>query len=140
MRRAILLALMACLLAGPVHADDRDFFGIWDVNTYLTAASNPVNRDYEPGDVRADVWRIDGTALQSTLTTRDGTMPGQIANGQAEYYAEVPVGQIVLMRIMIAASLTSSRSMKGTIRAEYWDRRFGTQIGLDAWTFEGLRR
>lgn len=135
-----ILGLVLAVVLGSLPAGAQDFFGVWDVDTYLTAASNPVNRDYRPGDVRAEVWRIEGAGGQASLTSSQGTMPGRIAGGQAQFYAEAPLGQVLVMRILIEAALSSSRSMKGTIRAEYWDARFGTQVGLDAWTFEALRR
>lgn len=142
-RSAALFLCIAGLLtiqSAVAKADEADFYGVWDVNTLLTAASDAVNPDYQAGDLRIDVWQISGDSGQPTLTTRDGTVAGQIATNQAEFYAEVPLDNIILMRMVISAFLTSSRSMKGTISAEYWDTRFGYKVGLDAWTFEGLRR
>lgn len=132
--------IMVFALAGAAHADGADFLGEWDVNTRLTAASDAVNPNYRVGDLRTDVWRISGSVAQPSLTTRDGTLQGRIVGGQAEFLAEIALGAIIVMRVQIGAFQTSSRSMSGTIRAEYWDRRFGYMVGLDAWTFEAFRR
>lgn len=137
---SVLLVFFAAIAPRSGHAGDQDFVGVWDVNTRLTVASGPVNPTYKPGDLRVDVWQIGGVPAQSWLTTKDGTMQGTIANSQARYIADVPLGQIIVMRVAIGCYLTSSRSMKGTISAEYWDRRFGYKVGLDAWTFEALKR
>ncbi len=136
----LVLALVAVALPGRALAGSADFMGDWDVNTTLVAASGAVNQDYKPGDLRIEVWRISGSLDQPVLTTKDGSIHGRISGDAAQFLADVPVGQIVVMRIRIEAGLTSSRSMRGTINADYWDRRFGTKIGLDAWTFEAQRR
>lgn len=135
-----LLSVVLLCFAGTARADSTDFFGVWGVNTRLTAASDAVNPDYRVGDLRIDVWQVGGNAAAPTLTTRDGTVAGQISGNQAVFVADVPLDQILVMRIQISAWLTSSRSIAGTITAQYWDTRFGHQIGLDAWSFEGIRR
>lgn len=135
-----LLLPILIAFAAPARADEAAFYGVWDVNTRLTAASAAVNPDYRPGDLRIDVWQIRSGPGSPTLTTRDGTIAGRIAGDQAQFYAEVPVGNIILMRLLVSAFLDSSRSMAGTITAEYWDTRFGYKAGLDAWSFGVLRR
>lgn len=135
-----LLTVMLAGFFGTAHAESANFFGIWDVNTRLTAASNAVNQGYRAGDLRVEVWQLGGTLTAPTLTTRDGTVAGQISGDQAVFAVDLPLSQILVMRLQISASLTSSRSIAGTITAEYWDTRFGYKIGLDAWSFEGIRR
>ncbi len=137
----LLASLVALLCARSAQAAaPEDFFGRWDVNTKLVAASDAVNPNYRVGDIRIDVWTIAGTGARCTLTSKDGTMPGAVSGTVGTFDVSVPLDGIIVMQVHIEAYLTSSRSMKGTIRAEYWDSRFGYKVGLDAWTFEGVRR
>ncbi len=138
----LLGSLVALMLAcsGADAAVPASFLGIWDVNTKLVTASDAVNPNYRVGDIRIDVWKIAGTEERCTLTTKDGTMPGAIRGTAAIFDVSVPLDGIIVMQVHVEGFLTSSRSMKGTIKADYWDSRFGYKVGLDAWTFEGVRR
>lgn len=135
------IALLVALTVGRTDAAaPAGFVGQWDVNTKLVAASDAVNPHYRVGDIRVDVWTIACAAERCTLTTKDGTMPGIVRGTAAAFDVSVPLDGIIVMQVHIEATLTSSGSMKGTINADYWDSRFGYKVGLDAWTFQGVKR
>jgi len=143
--RSLTAALWVWLAALLAHCDggtatSADFFGAWDVNTKLVAASDAVNPDYQPGDIRIDMWQFSGTPEACTLTTKDGTVPGVIDGTVGTFDTEVPLDGIIVMKVHIQVFLTSSGSMKGTINADYWDSRFNYKVGVDAWSFEGVKR
>ncbi|MFO0745326.1 MAG: hypothetical protein U1F43_06555 [Myxococcota bacterium] len=138
----VLLAFVALLLTrgSAKAAEPADFFGRWEVTTKLVTAYDAVNPNYRPGDIRVDVWTITGDVAGCSLTTKDGSMPGVVQGTAAVFDVAVPLDGIIVMKVHIEAYLTSSGSMKGTINADYWDSRFGYKVGLDAWTFEGVKR
>lgn len=57
----------------------------------------------------------------------------------ARFSTVIPTRLNLTVKIEIACFLTSSRSMKGTIKSQYFGT-FNNYVGLDAWTFEALRR
>ncbi len=144
-RSNLVVVLLGCcsILASSCEsggATSTSFFGSWDVNTKLVAASQAVNPDYQPGDIRIDVWQFSGTPEACTLTTKDGSVPGVVDGTVGTFDVDVPLDGIIVTKVHIAAFLTGSSSMKGTINADYWDSRFGYKVGMDAWTFEAVKR
>ena len=118
----------------------EDFFGVWDVNTKLTAGSDPVNPSYKEGDLRIDVWTIAGTLDKASLTGNQGTVHGRIDGTNATFEIQVDTGLGIIAKGRFDLFLTSSASLKGTIKADYYSAQFGYKVGLDAWTAEGVKR
>ncbi|MCC6750368.1 MAG: hypothetical protein IT371_22070 [Deltaproteobacteria bacterium] len=146
-RGAILLASVACaaffislFVACGGTGKPEDFFGVWDVNTKLVAGSSPVNPQYKEGDIRADAWTIAGTLDQASLTGNQGTVPGRIVGTTATFDIQVNTGLGIVAKGHFELFLTGSRSLKGTINADYFSAQFGYKVGMDAWSAEAVKR
>ncbi len=142
-RRSLILAGILVLAGAVVGCTDtgqpEDFFGVWDVNTILTAGSDPVNPSYKEGDLRIDVWTIAGTLEKATLTGNQGTVPGRTTGTVAAFEIAANTGLGIIAKGKFDLYLTSSASLKGTITADYFSAQFGYKVGLDAWTAEAVK-
>ena len=136
----LLAGIMAALACDVVWAQMFECFGSWSVQTRLVAASDATNPTYRPGDLRVEQWDIrqSGAALQ--LTTQAGTIAGAVGPNYTLVFASAwDTGLGVTSDIRIEARMTSSASMAGTIKVNYYSAQFGYQVGLDAWTFQAIR-
>jgi hypothetical protein len=124
---------------GSSAATPADLIGTWDVNTTLVAASAATNPSYKEGDLRTEVWTISGMPAALTLKSSQGTIAGTASSNTGVFDATVDTGLNLKMKVHIECFLNGTQSMKGTIKSEYFGT-FDNYIGLDAWTFEALRR
>jgi hypothetical protein len=113
--------------------------GTWQVTTTLVAASKATNPDYKPGHIRVETWRIASHGGGLALTSQAGTIPGQAAGGGFVFDGGADTGANLKIHVRVEGRWRGSTTIAGTIKVRYFGT-FDNYVGLDAWTFEAVRR
>lgn len=168
-RFLILAAVLGAGFVTPPGALGLSPKGTWKVTTTLVTASDAVNPDYNPGDKRAERWKITvwgAGGRRSTLTTPAGKITGKRVGKAWQYLGVYPLTAFdVNLRVKVELVLrqTSAKRIQGTNEVGYydpryarggslydpqaeagaaigvWDPELGAKLGQDAYSFRGRR-
>ncbi len=136
----VLISLVLTSNVNPTFAATDPAAGKWKVQTKLVAAMDATNPAYKVGQVRQEKWVIKVAKKKATLKTPSGVIAGVKAGKAWLFDQTFDTGYGVLINMHIVARARSSSLLKGTIEARYYSAQFGYEIGIDAWSFTGLRR